>query len=283
MQHVVMRQVIAGLILAAAIVSAQGSGEFDAASIRWNQDCSGGRGVSGGRGGVPVPGRFSVKCFTVQDYIEAAYSMFADGVSQSQRRMQIFGAPEWSLKETWDIEARAQSDTPVARMYGPMLQKLLEDRFRLKIHRKTRQLPVYVLTVAKNGPRLKQTKEGSCDVLDLAHLPAPDQQPALPRCGSTSVSGNHGRMVVDGRGLTISTLVARSFYTPMDRPVIDQTGLAGMFDIHLEYAGGGASPDDTSTPALVTALQDQLGLKLTADRGPVEVLVIDRLEKPSEN
>jgi hypothetical protein len=89
MQHVDMRHVLCGLV-AAILVSAQP--QFEAASIHRNLDCSGGRGGDG-RGGMPVPGRFSVKCFTAQDYIEAAYSMFADGVGQSQTRMRIFGAP----------------------------------------------------------------------------------------------------------------------------------------------------------------------------------------------
>ncbi|HVW09409.1 MAG TPA: TIGR03435 family protein [Bryobacteraceae bacterium] len=275
-----MRHVLCGLVAGALLAPAQPAAQFDAASIHRSQDCSGGRGGAG-RGGMPVIGRFSVKCFTVQDYIEAAYSMFADGVSQNPRRMRIFGGPDWSQNETWDIEARAQSATPITQMYGPLLRTLLEDRFQLKIHRETRQLPVYALTVAKGGPKLTASKPGSCVPLDLNHL-----EPLAPgsvRCGSGSVRGNAARTVIDSHGKTMEALASGGFNVDLDRPVIDQTGLTGMFDIHLEFAFEGASAGDLSAPSLFTAVQEQLGLKLTPAQGPVEVLVIDRLERPSEN
>jgi len=169
----------------------------------------------------------------VEDYIQAAYSMFADGVNQNPRRMQVFGGPDWEKTETWDIEARG-GDAPIAQMYGPMLQKLLEDRFRLKIHRETRQLPVYILTIAKGGPKLSATKEGSCVPLDLNHMQPP--APGSVRCGSGSVRGNAARATIDSHGQTLTALAARGFDGDLDRPVIDQTGLTGMYDIHLEYA-----------------------------------------------
>jgi uncharacterized protein (TIGR03435 family) len=206
--------------------------------------------------------------------------MFADGVSQNPRRMQIFGGPDWARTETWNIEARG-GDAPVAKMYGPMLQKLLEDRFQLKIHRETHQLPVYVLTVAKGGPKVSATKEGGCAPLDLNHMQPPAPGPV--RCGSGSVRGSAARTIVESHGQTLTALAAQGFHADLDRPVIDQTGLTGMFDIHLEFARDGAPASDLTAPSLFTAVQEQLGLKLTPDQGPVEVLVIDRLERPSEN
>jgi uncharacterized protein (TIGR03435 family) len=206
--------------------------------------------------------------------------MFADGVSQNPRRMQLFGGPDWAKTETWDIDAHG-GEASVAQMYGPMLRKLLEERFQLKILRDTRQLPVYILTVAKGGPKLSATKEGSCVPLDLNHMQPP--APGSVRCGSGSVRGNAARTIVDSHGQTLTALAAQGFRADLDRPVIDQTGLTGMFDIHLEFARDGAPAGDLSAPSLFTAVQEQLGLKLTPDKGPVEVLVIDHLERPSEN
>ena len=272
-----MRQVLCGLIAAALVASAQLPARFEAASVKPSANCAGGR---GGGGSTPAPGRFSVRCFSAEDYIQAAYSMFADGVSQNPRRMQIFGGPDWAKTETWDIEPRG-GEAPIAQMYGPMLQKLLEGRFRLKLHRETRQLPVYILTVAKGGPKLSATREGSCVPLDLNHMQPPS--PGSVRCGNGSVRGNAARTIVDSHGQTLTALAAQGFRGDLDRPVIDQTGLTGMFDIHLEFARDGAPAGDLSAPSLFTAVQEQLGLKLTPDKGPVEVLVIDHLERPNEN
>jgi len=272
-----MRHVLCGLVAAVLLASAQPVTQFEAASIKPSANCAGGR---GGGGSSPAPGRFSVRCFSAEDYIQAAYSMFADGVSQNPRRMQIFSGPDWGKTDTWDIEARAGA-APIAQMYGPMLQKLLEDRFHLKIHRETRQLPVYILTLAKGGPKLAATKEGSCVPLDLKSMQPPS--PGSVRCGSGSVRGNAARTVIDSHGQTVTALAAQGFRADLDRPVIDQTGLTGMFDVHLEFAHEGAPAGDLSAPSLFTAVQEQLGLKLTPDKGPVEVLVIDHLERPSEN
>jgi uncharacterized protein (TIGR03435 family) len=117
--------------------------------------------------------------------------------------------------------------------------------------------------------------------LDLNHMqPAP---PGSIRCGSGSVRGNRARTIIESHGKTLTALAAQGFSAELDRPVIDQTGLTGMFDIHLEFAREEAPAGDLSAPSLFTAVQEQLGLKLTPDRGPVEVLVIDHLERPDEN
>jgi uncharacterized protein (TIGR03435 family) len=176
-----------------------------------------------------------------------------------------------------------------------MLQGLLEDRFKLKIHRETRELPVYALTIAKSGPRLRASKEGSCTPVDLSHLTA-QEQPAPLFCGGTSFTRNGDTRNVDGFGLSMATFAGTTLSArlDLDRPVIDKTGLDGMFDIHLEFAadaptsgpagaGPGVVPTVDSGPSLFTALQEQLGLKLSPERGPVDVLVVDRIERPSGN
>jgi uncharacterized protein (TIGR03435 family) len=239
---------------------------FEAASIKPNPNCSGGRGGSG----MPAPGRLNVNCLAARDLIQIAYGMFADGVTQNPHRPQVFDGPGWIDSETFDIVAKAEDNAPVAHMYGPMMQTLLEDRFALKIHKEIRQQPVYTLTVAKNGAKLPATAEGSCTPLDLSH-PVPA---GAIICGRGSVRMVKGNMVIDSHGSTVAKF-AGSLVEMLNQPVIDRTGLTGLFDIHLEFA-----PDNAS---IFTAVQDQLGLKLTSEKGPVEVLVIDHIERPSAN
>jgi uncharacterized protein (TIGR03435 family) len=247
---------------------------FEAATIKPNPNC-GGRG--GGGSGMPTPGRLNANCLAARDLIQIAYGMFADGMTQNPHRPQVFDGPAWIDSETFDIVAKAEDNAPVARMYGPMMQLLLEDRFALKIHKETRQLPVYALTIAKNGAKLPATAEGSCTPLDLSH-PAPA---GAIICGWGSVRMVKGNMVIDSHGSTVAKF-AGSLVETLNQPVIDRTDLIGLFDIHLEFAADNATPDATGA-SIFTAVQDQLGLKLTSEREPVEVLVIDHIERPSPN
>jgi uncharacterized protein (TIGR03435 family) len=150
-----------------------------------------------------------------------------------------------------------------------MLQTLLADRFSLQIHRETKPLPVYLLTVAKNGPKLKAAAQpGNGSVLwGLAGKPS----------GEASVH-------LTAKAASLPRL-ADSLSNIAGRPVLDQTGLNGSFDFTLEYASEANTPGATpfAGPALFTAFQEQLGLKLEATRAPLEILVIDHVEKPSPN
>jgi uncharacterized protein (TIGR03435 family) len=234
-------------------------------------------------------------CIAVQDLIQAAYGTFANGPNANQRLLQVLKAPGWVESDVYDITAKPTGNATIDQMYGPMLQVLLEDRFRLKIHRETRELPIYTLTVAKSGLKVQVTREGSCTRLDLNHLPpqpAPGQPPPA-FCGHTAIKTNGMNITVDAHGIGMAAFAGITLSTRvnLDRPVTDQTGLTGLFDIHLEFAaantpsdinGGIALPGD-SAPSIFTALQEQLGLKLSPDKGPVEVLVVDHIEKPSGN
>jgi uncharacterized protein (TIGR03435 family) len=164
-----------------------------------------------------------------------------------------------------------------------MLQTLLEDRFRLKVHRETKEGRVYLLTIAKNGPKLHATKEGTC---------------STQACGKPKIRS--GPVVtVEITGSTIANLCTQ-LGMAMDHEVIDRTGLAGRFDIHLEYTPAELQPtfvagrtvqqqdqiatDDTNAgPSISTALQQQLGLKLETGKGPVQVIVVDQIERPTDN
>ena len=144
MRHVVYRCLTVFLLFLPAAAQRPA---FEAATVKSNPNCSGGR----GGGGAPATGRLSVTCLAARDLIQIAYGMFADGITQNPNRPQVFDGPGWIDSETFDIVAKAEDNAPVARMYGPMMQSLLEDRFALKIHKETRQQPVYALTIAKNG------------------------------------------------------------------------------------------------------------------------------------
>ncbi len=211
------------------------------------------------------------------------------------------GGPSWINSERYDIEAKADGNPSAQTMEGPMLQALLEDRFNLKIHRETRDILVYELTVAKGGPKLRPPpvpspgagiagvglwpmSEADCKRLDPPNLPD-------AVCGAARAADAQGEKpaFVEYHGLTLDQTSA-ALVRVLDRPVIDKTGVAGIFHVHVEFAPDGATPqfrpgpsDEPVGPSIFTAFQEQLGLKLEPAKGPGEFLVIDSVERPSEN
>ena len=224
--------------------------QFDVVSIRPNHSNSSGGGMR------PIAGGFAGSSLSVGILIQAAYDV---------KPWQIFGGPEWVKTDGYDIEAKSEGN-PDFKQKLEMLRPLLADRFQLKFHRETRQMPVYSLVVAKGGPRLQPTADG--------------------------VSGyfTAGRGLIQGRAVEIPTL-ANLLGGSLGQSVVDKTGLTGHFDIKLEWTPTEGErnytfddrPLDGGGSSIFTALQEQLGLKLEAGKGPVEVFVIDHVERPSEN
>jgi uncharacterized protein (TIGR03435 family) len=220
---------------------------------------------------MPRPGgRVSAKATTLKGLIETAYAVKA---------RQISGGPSWLDSERYDIEAKAPSDVPWEPQIRFMLQTLLFERFNLRIHVEARESPIYTLGVGKNGPKLKKAEEGAC-------VPGPNGQ-----CGGFVTRIGQ----ITGRKALISQL-ADALSGIMDRPVVDMTGLTGLYDdVKLEWVpdenqfrdwGVGAFSrlvSDPFGPSLFAALQEQLGLRLESNKGPVDIFVIDQAEKPSEN
>ena len=287
---------LAGIVFAAGWVSAQISRPaFDVTSVKLNTHCA----PNGPGGGRSAPGRIDLECADLRDLILTAYGIYGNGANPASGsfRMQVVGGPDWVDSTRYDIAAKPAGSPPRSEMYGPMLQSLLEDRFRLKVHRETKEGPVYFLTLAKNGPKLHATKEGSCVVADINH-PTEVGKSSTPPCGKGKVNRGDSVVTVDITGATIADLCSQ-LNLVMDREVIDRTGLAGRFDIHLEVtpadlqakfvAGRAADQPDQPTadekdgPSISLALQQQLGLKLETGRGPVPVLVVDHIERPTEN
>jgi uncharacterized protein (TIGR03435 family) len=231
-----------------AIVSYAQTPAFEAASIKPNRSLGG---VSSIR---PSTGRISMENVSLEKLILNAYGIPDD-------RKYALSGPNWLKTESFDIEATFPADTPLPQV-RKMLQRLLAERFGLTLHRETRQLPVLALMVSKNGPKIHAVADG---------------QP--------QTSGGPGRLQATRITMVkLSELLSRA----EGLPVVDSTGLTGVFDFTLEWSPEEVPTADAAAGApgtsLFAALQDQLGLRLEARKGPVEVLVVDHLEKtPTEN
>lgn len=206
---------------------------------------------------------------------------------------QISGAPGWIDSETYHVEAKVSSGDLAAfekldeKQRLRMLQPVLAERFELKVHREAKEIPVYALVIAKNGPKLHVAKPGDTYPDGIK---SPDGKP----------SGRPG-MMMWGRGrLTAQGIPIASLLPPLtqqlERTVVDKTGLKGTYDITLQWTpdddrapmpngtvGGQQGTADSSGVSIFTAIQEQLGLKLESQKGQVEGLVIDHVERPSEN
>ena len=234
-----------------------------------------------------VQGRLIITNLALRRLILIAYNL---------QDYQLTGDPPWADSEHYDIQDKADGNPSVREMEGPMLQVLLKDRFKLSVHRETKQLRVYDLTVGKEGAKLQASKEGSC-VLYSGDSPPAASTPGEPRpnfCGLHMAYDGLNR-TLDGKGITMTALastLSRTYLSSLGRNVIDATGLTGAYDVHLKWridspsapAGPNISASSEETgPSIFTALQEQLGLKLKPTKGPVEVFVIDHTERPSAN
>ena len=239
----------------------------------------------GTNGGESSPGRITINCYSVTNLIQRSYVLFANGKRNPQTFVPIQGGPAWADSDLYTIVAKAEGTAGIGMMSGPMMQALLEDRFKLKIHRRTTEIPVYALSVAKGGPRLAVAKQ-ACIAMDIDH-PFPPRipgQPAPPLCDGARYS-NHG---IDLRGATLEQL-GRVLYPRLGRPVVNKTGVAGNFDFHLEFPP--RVTDESQSPLSrmeilldeTRAALEKLGLRIEPAKGAGEAIVIDHLEKPSEN
>lgn len=191
---------------------------------------------------------------TVQFLIEYAYA---------QNGMYIEDGPDWMRGERFDVDARQPADAQSYATMPAMMQRALADRFKLAVHRETRQTPILLLTVAKGGPKLTPS--------------APSDE--------AETRGRPGELVATK--ITMAGL-ARLLSRDIGRMVQDRTGLTGVYNITLRATNEVQGPDrlarspvDPNAPSIGTALQEQLGLTLESGRGPVEFLIIDRVERPA--
>jgi uncharacterized protein (TIGR03435 family) len=222
------------------------------------------------------PGAFSAKGMTLKSLLKEAYGIQDD---------QISGAPKWVSSQTYDIEAKvdgvdaATLEKLSEDQFKGMFRSFLRDRFQLKVHWETKELPVLALVVAKGGPKLQQAKPGDTYPDGIK---GPDGKPA----GHAGML-MWGRGRLTGQGIPIGNLVP-PLTQELGRIVEDKTGLTGNYDIELRWTTDDAAPDsrsasDSPGPSLFTAMQEQLGLKLESQKAPVQVLLIDHVEQPAPN
>ena len=180
-------------------------------------------------------------------------------------KAQIVGAPDWIWKTEFDIDGKTTADAdPSVPEQQRMMRQLLADRFGLRFHQEKRELPVYALQVAKGGPRLTPAANAGAQPLER--------------------SNGHGyqtTQIYTSNAISDFVVVMQFF---VDRPIIDQTDLQGRYDFQLSYTyGDSPNPDPDAPPALFTAVQEQLGLKLQPTKAATEVLVVESIEQPTPN
>ena len=234
---------------------------FEVASIKAADPSAPQRGRMGSLHLVTTPGRLSARNANLRELTGAAYAV---------EDYQVAGGPPWMVSIRFDVEAKSADNANRNQML-PMLRQLLADRFKLVLHRETRELAIYALTVAKNGPKFQTLK--------------PNRESCWPACVDMPAPTNHWRE------RDLPSLAAYLTRLGADRPVIDKTGLKGEFalDLNMEKVfadaaqNGGPATSASMFEAAANAIQAELGLKLVATKAPIEILVIERAERPSEN
>jgi uncharacterized protein (TIGR03435 family) len=224
---------------------------------------------------------------TVHDLVGRAWSL-------RKYELSVPAEPAWISTARYDILAKSASPV-LPSDHTRMLQLLLEDRFKLKWHREKKQLPVYYLTAAKGGLKLSATKPGSCTAWDHKGPPPPPYPGKPPTCDYILMPATPDRLGwgLDGTGVLVAAFASR-LTDILGRPVVDQSAFTGMFDLHIKFASdssltlGGpmGQPDQANElsglPNIFTAIRS-LGLNIESGKGPVDVFVIDSVQRPSEN
>ena len=233
-------------------------------------------------GGAPQSDdRLTANCTPLQSIISGAYLVWAGGKRNvaTVSVTNLEGFPDWVGSERYTIEAKAEGHPGQAMMYGPMTQALLEDRFHLKVHEETREGKVFILSVAKGGPKMKTVEPGGCDAINSNGTPRPNPCPY-----ASEKDGNMGFDAFMTMGSMASLLSngTRDPQSPLDAPVIDKTGLTDAYHVQIEYSPLNPRPEAPAALSIFTAIQ-KLGLKLEASKGPRQFLVFDHAERPTEN
>ena len=242
--------ILAVCAAAAAYGQSAASPQFEVASVKPSKaDSSSVSGIKTGHG------KLDAHNVTLKRCIMGAY-----GVGPHQ----ISGGPDWLGSDRFQISAKADQPIDDDAALMVMLQGLLAERFKLALHRETRTIPAFVLEVAKNGPKLEKAEAGES--------------------GANTTNTNTGVMIAAHN--TDMDSFAKILARTMELPVVNQTGLEGIFNFKLHWTLESARRVDGGLmegASIFTAIQEQLGLRLRSEKRPVEILVIDHVEKPSEN
>ena len=250
-----------------------------------------------GGGRASSPGRLDTGCQTVANLIRSAYVQFAKGaLRRDPSNPPVEGGPAWIRTERYEIDAKAEGGVGDAVMNGPMMRRLLEERFGVKVHRESRDVPVYALTVAKGGAKLTPFQEGSCTPIEFGRYDGIGTRPE--NMCRVMIRPRGPDLWVEGPGMTMSDF-SKLLYLVVDRPVLDRTGITGRFEIHIQFAAeptpsifsveSGMPPVESAPsaespgPSIYSVVEKQLGLKLEPAKGAREFVVIDHVERPTAN
>ena len=250
---------------------------FDVASVKPNTCVERGVEID-----FPSPGRFYAQNVWLRFLIQTAWNV---------KNYQVVSGPGWASSDRYNIDAKTDPSSSREQI-RLMIQSLLQDRFQLVLHHESRSLPVYhLVTASKDGRKLQPSKKGSCIERNSEPAPVPGT-PSPTYCGSSQWSP---------RSLIGTAITMKQFTTALEnilqRPVIDESGFTATFDVRLNWIpdqitpgllAPGVSPPplpspNDAGPTIFTTLADQLGLRLQAGKGPVDILVIDHAERPSAN
>jgi len=247
----------------------------------------------------PTGGLLSATNWPLLQYVIFAYKLTPAQTQQMQSQL-----PKWASTDRFDIQARGAGN-PTKDQFRLMMQDLLADRFKLAVHYEIKQQPVFALVLDKPGKLGTKLQPHPEDVPCSTAPPPPSAAPAPPpmtasglpeSCGALAVtrSPTAGRLRAGARNMpmdTITSMMSVPQLFGVDRPVLNKTGLTGRYDFSVEFTpqltgplppGANFQPDE-SGPTFLQALKEQLGLKLEPETGPVEVIVVDHVDHPSEN
>jgi uncharacterized protein (TIGR03435 family) len=201
--------------------------------------------------------RLTIENFRLSDLITYAYDI---------KDYELSGEPRWADIDRYNISAKAPDGVTLTRDAArPFMRALLADRFHLTVHTEMKEMPVYALVVAKGGSKLKESSPGAQRLLTL-------QSKGKAALLMTVTSGDMAQLAAQF-----------SKRNRVDRPVVDKTGLTGTYDYKLEWGDDTAAAADAGVVSVFTAFQEQLGLRMEPSKAPVQVLIVDRAEKPSED
>jgi uncharacterized protein (TIGR03435 family) len=256
-----MRFLLTAIVAASLLAQASPRPAFEVASIKRSERLDEGGGLRWLPGGTVRVTNLAARSLLLTAYGTAQRSLLAS---------QIIGAPGWATTDRYDIVAKVGGDLaarPMSEWFASLpalLQSLLEERFKIKAHRETRELPVYVVRLANQDGRLGPQ----------LHTSSVDCEKERAKCALHFLPGHESGVAVD------AATVIRAATSSLERIVIDRTGLTGNYDFDLEWSPDQSSPDK---PSIFAAVREQLGLRIDSERAPVEVVVVDHIERPTED
>ena len=262
--------ILAACLLVAAVAGAQTGPSFDVATVKLNRDDSAGPRI-GNEGG----GRWQMIKLPIRSLLLSAYP--AD-------TSEIVGMPGWVATDTYDVVGKSAENT-TREQQEAMLRTLLADRFKFKGRLEALERPIYSLVVARRdgrlGPQIRKY-DGDCAAFGAAYSRGQRLEMPVPTNGATPCGMTFGGSRILAGGISLKMLAA-NITQAAGRVVVDKTGLTGVYEFTLNYNQNPSAASDAGgdTVSIFTALQEQLGLKLEPDRGPVRVLVVDHIERPT--